>query len=142
MHYYRVLKVGYNASQEEIKTSYHKLALALHPDKHPESSEEYKLKFQELQEAYSVLGDVGARRQYDLTFDTNFSTSSTETPHFQEPFKTKTSKTPYFYPEPFIRSPEPKDPKQARLYRERKQNIDERIELFSNEDDIKNILRL
>ena len=53
--YYEVLGVQKNASKEEIKNTYRKLALQYHPDRNKEPSAEEK--FKELSEAYAVLSD-------------------------------------------------------------------------------------
>ena len=62
--YYKILGLEPNASQEEIKKTYRKLSLKYHPDKnkHPEA----QTKFQQLSEAYTVLGDKDARSKYDF----------------------------------------------------------------------------
>lgn len=60
MDYYSVLGVNKNSSQEEIKKAYRKLASQYHPDKGGD-----KEKFQQIQEAYSVLSDIEKRQQYD-----------------------------------------------------------------------------
>src|SRR5919198_1932878 len=61
---YDVLGVAKNASQDEIKKAYRKLAREYHPDRNPgdKSAEE---KFKEIQGAYDVLSDIEKRKQYD-----------------------------------------------------------------------------
>ncbi len=61
--FYEVLGVAKSASQDEIKSAYRRLAKKYHPDLCKEENAEEK--FKEVQEAYSVLGDEGKRRQYD-----------------------------------------------------------------------------
>lgn len=62
--YYEVLGVLRTASDQEIKSSYRKLALQYHPDRNPGKSEAEE-KFKEAAEAYSVLSDQQKRAQYD-----------------------------------------------------------------------------
>ena len=63
--YYEILEVSRNASQEEIKKSYKKLALKYHPDKNKDN-EEATNKFKEIAEAYDTLGDEQKRKTYNL----------------------------------------------------------------------------
>jgi curved DNA-binding protein CbpA len=62
--YYDILQVSPNATTEEIRRSFRNLALKYHPDKN-KNSEESKQKFMKLVEAYEVLSDEQARRDYD-----------------------------------------------------------------------------
>ncbi|CAI5661272.1 unnamed protein product [Oreochromis niloticus] len=63
--YYQVLGVRKDASADDIKKAYRKLALRWHPDKNPENKEEAEKKFKELSEAYEVLSDANKRSIYD-----------------------------------------------------------------------------
>lgn len=58
--YYQILGVDKNATQEDIKKAYHKLAHKYHPDKGGDES-----KFKEVNEAYKILSDKEKRAQYD-----------------------------------------------------------------------------
>ena len=62
--YYEVLGVDKNASEEEIKKAYRKIAIKYHPDRNPDNKEAEE-KFKEAAEAYDVLHDPQKRQQYD-----------------------------------------------------------------------------
>lgn len=62
--YYEVLGVEKNASADDIKRTYRRLALKYHPDKNP-GDKEAEAKFKECAEAYEVLSDADKRKRYD-----------------------------------------------------------------------------
>ncbi len=62
--YYKILEVDRNATQDDIKKSYRKLALKYHPDKNKDNPESED-KFKEVAEAYSILSDTDKKSQYD-----------------------------------------------------------------------------
>jgi molecular chaperone DnaJ len=62
--YYEVLGVAKDASADDIKRAYRRLALKYHPDRSPNDAEAEK-KFKESAEAYEVLGDPDKRSKYD-----------------------------------------------------------------------------
>jgi len=69
--YYELLGISKNASEDEIKKAYRKLALKYHPDKAPENKKkEYEEKFKKISRAYGVLSDKEKKAQYDQYGDT------------------------------------------------------------------------
>jgi curved DNA-binding protein len=62
--YYKILGVGRNATENEIKSAYRKMARKLHPDLNP-NDKDAKRKFQEINEANEVLSDPEKRKKYD-----------------------------------------------------------------------------
>ena len=63
--YYEVLGVNKNATEDEIKKAYRKLAKKYHPDANPDNKEEAEAKFKEVNEAYENLSDPQKRKMYD-----------------------------------------------------------------------------
>ena len=69
--FYKILRVPHTASLMEIKTSYRKLALRLHPDMHkndPVKTREFKL----VSEAYATLSDERKKSSYDFEIGNRF----------------------------------------------------------------------
>ncbi|HEY4542651.1 MAG TPA: molecular chaperone DnaJ [Noviherbaspirillum sp.] len=62
--YYEILGLAKNASEDEIKKAYRKLAMKYHPDRNPDSKAAEE-KFKEAKEAYEMLSDPGKREAYD-----------------------------------------------------------------------------
>ncbi len=62
--YYEVLGLGKDASKDDIKKAYRKLAMQYHPDRNP-GNKEAEEKFKEAAEAYEVLSDDNKRAKYD-----------------------------------------------------------------------------
>jgi DnaJ-class molecular chaperone len=80
LNYYNILEVSINASQAEIKHSFRNLALKYHPDKN-RNSEYARQKFMQVVEAYEVLSDIQARKNYDnAAYDRSYSPKQRWTP--------------------------------------------------------------
>ncbi len=69
--YYKILGVSKDASPEEIKKAYRKLALKYHPDRN-KGDKQAEERFKEINEAYAVLSDPEKRKQYDTFGSTEF----------------------------------------------------------------------
>lgn len=63
-YYYQILGLSREASDDEIKRAYRKLALKYHPDHHPDDPESEE-RFKEINEAYAVLSDAEKRKEYN-----------------------------------------------------------------------------
>src|SRR5256886_14936725 len=63
--YYEVLGVARQASPEELKRAFRKIAMDSHPDRNPDDAVA-AARFKEASEAYAVLSDPDRRRSYDL----------------------------------------------------------------------------
>ena len=70
--YYQILGINRNATPEEIKKAYRKLALKYHPDRNAESEQTKKIaqrKFEDVSDAYSVLSDPKKKQMFDQGVD-------------------------------------------------------------------------
>lgn len=63
--YYQILEISRNASQDEVKKAYRRLAMKWHPDKNKGNEEEANKRFTEISEAYQVLSDPEKKQIYD-----------------------------------------------------------------------------
>src|SRR5256714_4251398 len=63
--YYEILGVGRQASPEDLKRAFRKIAMDSHPDRNPDDAVAHE-RFKEASEAYTVLSDPDRRRSYDL----------------------------------------------------------------------------
>eukprot|EP00695_Tsukubamonas_globosa_P001273 TRINITY_DN2245_c0_g1_i1.p1 TRINITY_DN2245_c0_g1~~TRINITY_DN2245_c0_g1_i1.p1 ORF type:complete len:118 (+),score=28.01 TRINITY_DN2245_c0_g1_i1:105-458(+) len=63
--YYQILGVNRDASDDEIKKAYRKLAMKYHPDKNPDNKEAAEKKFKQVAEAYEILSDSKKRAIFD-----------------------------------------------------------------------------
>ena len=70
--YYKILGIDRNASADEIKKAYRKMALKYHPDRNSESEQSKKIaqrKFEDVSDAYSVLSDPKKKSMFDQGID-------------------------------------------------------------------------
>jgi len=90
--YFAILGISQNATVDEIRSAYRRLAKEFHPDHYTGSSE----RFRKIQEAYGVLKNRRRRRQYEQNIK-------------KVPIKTPLRPTTYFEPEPLIPGDSPVD---------------------------------
>ena len=79
--YYTILELNRDASMDDIKKSYKKLAIKWHPDKNPDNRELAEEKFKEITEAYGILADEEKKQKYD-----QFGLCDGEAPNFEGGF--------------------------------------------------------
>ena len=71
--YYRTLGLSLEATQQDIKKAYRKLAMEYHPDRNGGNPESEK-RLKEINEAYGILGDEDKKRRYDIQYQKPFET--------------------------------------------------------------------
>lgn len=63
--YYQILNINQDASADDIKKAFRRLAFQYHPDHNPDNIQEASEKFKEINEAYEILSDDQRKWQYD-----------------------------------------------------------------------------
>lgn len=93
--YYKILNVSSTATQDEIKKSFRNLAKKYHPDRNKDNEEALRM-FQDIGEAYEVIGKEDSRKKYDEKLNSNarknnFTGGKKESQKSQASGKTSTS---------------------------------------------------
>ena len=63
--HYDVLQISQDATLTDVKKAYRKLAVQTHPDRNLDNVEEATIRFREVSEAYEILSEEKARKDYD-----------------------------------------------------------------------------
>ena len=84
--FYSILDVKKDATDDEIKKAYRKLALKWHPDKNPDNKQAEE-QFKKIVRAYETLGDSSKRKEYDFKFFGYKTTNSTSFEEWASEFK-------------------------------------------------------
>jgi len=79
--YYKILEISKEATTDQVKKAYKKLAIKWHPDKNPNNTKEAEEKFKIIAEAYAVLSDEKKRKHYDKYGNTDFDSGNGGMPH-------------------------------------------------------------
>ncbi|KAK2847300.1 hypothetical protein Q5P01_010299 [Channa striata] len=87
--YYDILKVSPSATQSQIKMAYYKQSLIYHPDRNP-GNEDAMWRFCDINEAYTILGNINLRRKYDRGILSQFDIQNAERPSSKETPSTHT----------------------------------------------------
>ena len=96
INYYHVLELTENASAEEIKSAFRRLAVKYHPDKHPEKPE-MEEKFKEINQAYQILSNPYEKAQFDikLSYQRSWQTQP-PTYHYKKRRVYRRTREPYY----------------------------------------------
>lgn len=122
--YYKILGITHNATDEEIKKAYRRLAMEFHPDRN-QGNKQAEEKFKEIVEAYDVLSTPDKRKQFDnlLTFGKQTTTKkSNSNSTYHNNYQAQTNKHYYSY--------EHEDPK--KLWEELKKDYNIKFSDFFN----------
>lgn len=87
--YYEILELTKDATEDDIKKAYRKLALKWHPDKNPDNQVEAEAKFKEIGEAYGALSDKDKRASYDAALNATANPAAFNT----NPFRARANST-------------------------------------------------
>src|SRR5512138_289197 len=79
--YYKILGVSEDATDDEIRKAFRKLAFQYHPDKNPGHEKEAEEKFKDINEAYGVLSDNAKRQHYDAVRKSPFAGATYGSPN-------------------------------------------------------------